>query len=132
MAYETFVEFDNQSITHNRSSCFIFNRDGFVLQDHGIIFYCNIKEGMQLQLLESTDIVTDTNAAVQRIISGNPKIAGIINFHCILRTLELKDKCQTDAYGQIFANIPIIGLSTYGEEFIGHINQTSTMLILHK
>ncbi len=57
------------------------------------------------------------------------QISGIIDFHCILGTLELRQKGQTDAYGQIFAAIPAIGFSTYGEEYIGNINQTSTMLV---
>ncbi len=57
------------------------------------------------------------------------RISAIINFHCILRTLELEQKNLTEEYGRIFSGIPTIGFSTYGEEFIGHINQTSTMLV---
>lgn len=56
-------------------------------------------------------------------------ISGIVNFHCILRTLDLERQGQTEAYGRIFADIPTIGFSTYGEEYVGHINQTSTMLL---
>jgi len=48
---------------------------------------------------------------------------------CILRTLELESKGITEAYGKLFTDIPTIGFSTYGEEYIGHINQTSTMLV---
>ena len=54
-------------------------------------------------------------------------ISALINFHCILRTLELEQKGLMAEYGKIFS-IPTIGFSTYGEEYIGHINQTSTML----
>jgi hypothetical protein len=95
-----------------------------------IVFYCNIKQGTELQVLRSGDIVMDT----RRDLMENNRKAGrpkaIINFNCILRTLELKSKDQTDAYGQIFNNVPTIGFSTYGEEYIGHINQTATMLLL--
>jgi hypothetical protein len=55
---------------------------------------------------------------------------GLINFHCILRTLELKAKGQTAAYGALFTKLPTIGFSTYGESYVGNINQTSTMLLL--
>ena len=84
---------------------------------------------MDLALLESTNIIVDTKAALERKKMELGRISAIINFHCILRTLELEQKHQTDEYGRIFAGIPTIGFSTYGEEFIGHINQSSTMLV---
>ncbi|MBN1980442.1 MAG: FIST C-terminal domain-containing protein [Chitinivibrionales bacterium] len=99
------------------------------LSDLSMIFYCNVKEGMRLSLLESTDIVADTKKALAQKLSELGTISGIINFHCILRTLELEQKKQTKAYGELFSPIPTIGFSTYGEEYMGHINQTSTMLI---
>jgi hypothetical protein len=99
------------------------------LDGENVVFYCNVKQGMELEIMSSTDIVRDTRAAVMSKQKELGKIAGIIDFHCILRTLELREKKQTDAYGQIFSNIPTVGFSTYGEEYIGHINQTSTMLV---
>ena len=99
------------------------------IDDDSMHFYCNVMEGMELNLLESSDIVNDTKAAVEEKKAQLKNISGIINFHCILRTLELEKKGMTDAYGKIFTDIPTIGFSTYGEEFIGHINQTSTMLV---
>lgn len=94
-----------------------------------IRFFCQIKEGMELSLLESTDIIADTRAAIRSKQTELGKISGMINFHCILRTLELEEKGLTEAYGQLFADIPTIGFSTYGEQYIGHINQTSTILV---
>ncbi|OHD53754.1 MAG: hypothetical protein A2Y33_02860 [Spirochaetes bacterium GWF1_51_8] len=94
-----------------------------------IVFYCNVKQGMELSVLESQDIVADTRAVIEAKNAEMNGISGIINFHCILRTLELEKKNQTEAYGKIFSDIPTIGFSTYGEQYIGHINQTSTMLI---
>lgn len=94
-----------------------------------MIFYCNIKKGMTLELMEATNIVEDTKKAVGEKIRELGSVNGIIDFHCILRTLELRQKNQCDAYGAIFTNIPTIGFSTYGEEYIGHVNQTSTMLV---
>jgi len=94
-----------------------------------MVFYCNVLEGMELSLLNSTDIVKDTNKAIDDKKKELGNISAIINFNCILRTLELESKGITEAYGEIFADIPTIGFSTYGEEYIGHINQTSTMLV---
>jgi hypothetical protein len=98
------------------------------LNEDAMHFYCNVMEGMEMTLLESSDIVEDTRKAVSEKAAGS-KISGIINFHCILRTLELEKNGTTQAYGEIFKDIPTVGFSTYGEEFIGHINQTSTMLV---
>jgi len=91
-------------------------------------FYCQIKKGMKLNVLQSDDIVDGTKKALDT--AAQKKYSALINFHCILRTLELESKKQTDAYGQLFNQIPSIGFSTYGEQLVGHINQTSTMLLL--
>ena len=84
---------------------------------------------MSLKVLANTDIVEDTRAAVKAKAQELGSISGIVNFHCILRTLELESKGLTEDYGKIFAEIPTVGFSTYGEEYIGHVNQTSTMLV---
>lgn len=94
-----------------------------------MIFYCNIKEGMQLHVMESADLVGDTRQALAEKMDSVGPIKGLIDFHCILRTLELRQKSLCDAYGKIFTSVPMIGFSTYGEEYIGHINQTSTILL---
>jgi len=103
----------------------IFVRSPQQIKDNSMIFYCNILDGMEVSLLNATDIVKDTKEALAK----KKDIAGVINFNCILRTLELEQKGQQDAYAGIFKDIPTIGFSTYGEACFGHINQTSTMLI---
>ena len=94
-----------------------------------MIFYCNIKEGMRLDVMVSADLVGDTRQALAEKLEAAGPIQGLIDFHCILRTLELRQKNLCEAYGAIFSSVPMIGFSTYGEEYIGHINQTSTMLL---
>ncbi len=99
------------------------------IKDGSVVFYCNVLEGMELSLLESTDIVADTWKAIEDKKNELGDLSGIVNFHCILRTLDLEANGRTEEYGRLFANIPTVGFSTYGEEYIGHINQTSTMLV---
>jgi len=99
------------------------------IEGQSIVFYCNLLEGMELSLLRSEDIVRDTKIAIEKKEKDFGPISGIINFHCILRTLELKNKNLTEAYGKLFTSIPTAGFSTYGEEYVGHINQTATMLV---
>ncbi len=112
----------------------VYGEDFFVrspqrVDQNNIIFYCSIKEGMELDLLESQNIIEHTKKDLEKMVKNFGKISSIINFNCILRTLELKDKNQTEAYGKLFEEIPTVGFSTYGESYIGHINQTATMLV---
>ncbi len=122
-----------KSFMHNPVGLMIgeepFVRSPQQLKNGGISFYCKVMKGMELSLLESTDIVEDTRKSVESKIQEIGGISGIINFNCILRTLELEDKGETEAYANIFSKIPTIGFSCYGEQYIGHMNQTSTMLV---
>ena len=106
-----------------------FVRSPRTLEQDSVLFYCGMKQGMELRLLESTDIVADTALALQQAKQELGTISAIINFNCILRTLDLKQQDKTQAYGALFKDVPTVGLSTYGENYIGFINQTATMLL---
>jgi hypothetical protein len=112
----------------------VFEGEPFVrspqqIKGNSMLFYCGVKEGIELNLLESTDILADTKKAIEMARSELGGISGIINFNCILRTLELRQKGITGEYGELFTDTPTIGFSTYGEQYIGHMNQTATMLV---
>lgn len=114
----------------------VFDGEPYVLSPqringNGIHFCCGVKEGMELQLLASTDIIADTQKAIAAVKAERGTISGIINFNCILRTLELQQKGLAEAYGALFADVPTVGFSTYGEQFIGHMNQTAMMIAFH-
>ncbi|MEZ4598225.1 MAG: FIST N-terminal domain-containing protein [Syntrophotaleaceae bacterium] len=93
-----------------------------------VCFYCGVKEGMKLSLLESTDIIADTRNAIAQAEKDLGGLSALIDFDCILRTLALRNEKLTGEYGKLFEKVPTIGFSTYGEQYIGHINQTATML----
>ena len=99
------------------------------VENGSMVFYCNIKEGMELAVLESTDMIKDTRAAIEKAKNGLGGISGVVNFNCILRTLDLEKHGLLDDYGKVFSGVPTVGFSTYGEEYIRHINQTATMLV---
>jgi hypothetical protein len=98
--------------------------------DGAIRFYCAVKEGMELTLLRSTDIVGDTRAALAERLGAAASASGLVNFNCILRTLDLELKGTSQEYADVFKDLPTVGFSTYGEAYLGHINQTSTMLLI--
>jgi hypothetical protein len=47
-------------------------------------------------------------------------------FNCILRRLELDANGSTQAFVQTFKEISAAGFHTYGESWLGHMNQTLT------
>lgn len=95
-------------------------------------FYCNILEGMEVSLLKATNIIEDTKNAIQSKVNEFGNIDGIISFQCIHRATELERQNLTQDYAKIFENIPTAGLSAYGEQFIGHLNQTAVMLVFRQ
>ena len=98
-------------------------------QDGHIRFYCQIKENSELAVLQATDIVADTRAVIEERKAALGEIRGLLEFQCILRTLQLRDEKRCEQYGEIFSGIPMVGFSTYGEAYLGHMNQTSTILL---
>jgi hypothetical protein len=107
-----------------------FVRSARVMEGTSVSFFCQIAQGAELALLEGGDIVADTTVALaDKVRAMGGGTAGLINFNCVLRTLELESRKQRDAYGAVFANTPMIGFSTYGEAYVGHMNQTATMLL---
>lgn len=112
------------------SSDELFIRSPHKTEDGAMQFFCNLLEGMELELLEATDIVADTAAALAADAAEHGAPSAVVDFHCILRTLWLRGKGETEAYGQTLKGCPAVGFSTYGEVYLGHVNQTSTMLVL--
>jgi hypothetical protein len=106
-----------------------FVRSPQQVKGDSVVFYCQVKEGMELHVLQARNIVDDTRRDLEAKLREMGECQGLVNFHCILRTLELQQKGLSEAYGSLFGSLPSVGFSTYGESYIGHINQTSTMLL---
>ncbi len=95
-----------------------------------VFFHCSSVVGMPLSLLELTNLIDDTKATLQRSIDKLRGASGVIVFNCAHRALELEHQNLTGKYGEVFADVPTIGFNSYGEQYIGHINQTATMVVL--
>jgi hypothetical protein len=46
------------------------------LDKDNMVFYCNIKQGTELSILESRDIVKDTSAALQEMTKALGQVSG--------------------------------------------------------
>ncbi len=97
-----------------------------------VVFYCAIKKRMEYVIFEAKDVVTETRSEIARMQEQLGDVEAILNFNCILRTLQLKNEGKTEDYGRLFADIPTIGFSTYGEQYLGHVNQTATLVFFKK
>lgn len=107
----------------------IFVRTFDQIQDGGgITLHCGLAEGSEINVLQIGDIVEDTRKALDKVISRPP--AGVVNFNCLYRTFEMLNKNLTQEYTALFGRYPSIGFSTSGEAFLGHINETSTVLVI--
>jgi hypothetical protein len=74
-------------------------------------------------------VIPDTKKAVEDKAREMGAISGIIDFRCAFRTVQLTKEGTLDEYSNIFNGIPAVGFSTYGEQYLGHMNQTSTMIV---
>lgn len=100
------------------------------LKDGGLKFYCEIREGVEVHLMSSTDLIGETRAALEatrRQLGG--KLSGGLTFNCILRRLELDAKNLHQPFLDSFQGMETAGFHTYGESYLGHINQTLTALL---
>jgi hypothetical protein len=93
----------------------------------GLKFFCNIAQGMKVRIMKSTDLVADSHRAIEsaRKLLGAP-ISGGLAFNCVLRRLEMDAKQLHEGFLDSFRGMQVSGFHTYGETWLGHINQTLT------
>lgn len=106
----------------------IFVRTFNEITEQGITLHCGIPEGTEIHVLKIGDIIQDTKKALDETITEPP--SGVINFNCLYRTFEVINKNLVEPYCQLFGRYSSIGFSTAGEAFLGHINETSTILVI--
>ncbi len=92
-------------------------------------FYCNMDQGMDVHVMRSTNLVGDTQRAMDKARAELGGQAGGLLFNCILRRLELDARQEHGPFLKAFSGMPAAGFHTYGESWLGHINQTLTALL---
>lgn len=91
----------------------------------GVRFYAQILEGLDVQLMDSGDLLGETASAVAAARAElGAHLSGAIWFNCILRRLELDAGNLTESFLSCLGGIPAAGFHTYGETWRGHVNQT--------
>jgi hypothetical protein len=96
----------------------------------GLRFYAQILEGMEVELMTSGDLIAETAQAIDaaRTELGGTVSAAVL-FNCILRRLEIDAKEISEPFLDVFRDVPMAGFHTYGETWLGHVNQTLTGVV---
>ena len=101
-----------------------------ILPDGGLRFACQLVEGMEIHVMEPTDLIEDTRKAFadgERALGG--PIAGSVLFNCVHRRLEIEDRRLSGAFVSLLPR-QTAGFHTYGESWLGHMNHTLTGLLI--
>jgi len=79
--------------------------------------------------MNGTDLIEDTRAALREAAAGLGQVSGAVMFNGILRRLELDQKDLHQPFVEALGGHPAAGFHTYGESWLGHINQTLTAVM---
>lgn len=102
-----------------------------MLDNHELVFYSAIDEGVVLTLADPTDMVEHLEHEMQKICaSGDPAI--ILACDCVLRRQEAIERQMDRELSKVLKKHRIIGFSTYGEQVNSmHVNQTMTGVAIY-
>lgn len=91
----------------------------------------SVLEGMEYQLMTKCDILANLKETLAETMAKNGRISGMIGFVCSSRLADIIGQNLEKHYAQFFKGFPMVGFGTYGEEYFGHLNQTSVLLAFH-
>ena len=95
----------------------------------GLHMYMPPIKGMRYHLTRTTDIVEETGKSLDKVRRELGSIAAGIGVSCLLREIQVVTEGRCEEYGRLFSSFPFIGFSSYGEIYVGPINQTEVMLL---
>lgn len=94
-----------------------------------ISLHCGVETGAEVYVMCTGDIVRDTRALLDDAL-GEKAPTAVINFTCAHCTMAMLDNYQIKDYSELWKPYPCVGLSCFGEAYLRHINQTTTVLVL--
>ncbi|MGW1554259.1 FIST C-terminal domain-containing protein [Streptomyces sp. NPDC002346] len=97
--------------------------------DGGLRFWAQILPGMEVDLMRSGNLLADTRTALRRTRLDLGGASGAVLFNCGFRRLEMDAKNLSAAFSSALDGIPTAGFHTYGESWLGHVNQTLTGVV---
>ena len=102
-----------------------------VRENHDLVFFSAINEGMVLTLATHDDIVAHLDRGLSDL-ANQDKPEFILGCDCILRRIEAGRLQKTRAVSEVLSAHNVVGFSTYGEQIGGlHVNQTLTGVAIY-
>lgn len=102
-----------------------------VKENHDLVFFSAINEGMVLTLATHDDIVAHLDRGLNEL-AKHDKPEFILGCDCILRRIEAGRLQKTRAVSDVLSAHHVVGFSTYGEQIGGlHVNQTLTGVAIY-
>jgi hypothetical protein len=102
-----------------------------VKDNHDLVFFSAINDGMVLTLAAHDDIVTHLDRGLKDL-GKHAKPDFILGCDCILRRLEAGRSQRAREVSDVLRSHNVIGFSTYGEQIGGlHVNQTLTGVAIY-
>ena len=99
----------------------------------GLRFLSQLGEGGTYSVMRQTDLIADTRRDVERAEKrlGTPVRAALV-FNCVYRRLEMDAEDLHRAHRAIYGDrdVAAAGFHTYGESYLGHMNQTAVLLLV--
>lgn len=98
--------------------------------DGSITFFAQVIEGCDVEIMSATDLVGDTRTAMTSAVENLGGVAsGAVLFNCILRRLQIDNEGSGEQFVRSLGKVPAAGFHTYGETWLGHVNQTITGVV---
>lgn len=95
--------------------------------DDSLTFHAAIDVGLVLALGRPGPMLTSLRDDLNRLSAEVPNLSLVLGFDCLLRRQELVLAGDLDRAAPLLARYPVVGMSTYGEQFNGvHANHTFT------
>ena len=81
--------------------------------------------------MRQTDLIADTRRDLRRAQDtlGTP-IRSALVFNCVYRRMEMDAAGLHDQHRALYTGMSAAGFHTYGESYLGHVNQTAVMLLV--
>ena len=94
-------------------------------------FLSQLGKGGTYEVMRQTDLIADTRLDLEQAEAdlGTPVQSALV-FNCVYRRLEMDADGLHHQHRDLYGQMDAAGFHTYGESYLGHVNQTAVMLLI--